>query len=159
MRHVLDKLLKTSLAAICGFTVYDASSDAIMYLKAKTWIADGLQSRQDVVDALNSSKNQEEPGPLPVIGPWYDSSVVFSHHGMVATITIPCRGRNQASDVIVKAIRKGGMRSTLLYNMLEGEWDIMAIDLFLGMQGSSLVSVSLLDSETSTSVPPNKTIS
>jgi len=148
MRHVLDRILKTSLAVICGYTVYDASSDAYMYVKAKSWIEDGLKLRPDVVDTLNSGQNrQEESGSLPEIGPWYDSSVVFSHQGMVATITIPCRGRKQASDVIIKAIRKGGMRSTLLYNMFGGEWDIMCMDAFLGMQGSRLVSVSLLDSE------------
>lgn len=148
MRHVLDRALKTSLAAICGYTFYDASSDAYMYVKAKSWIQDGLKSRPDVVDTLNFGQNQQkESGSMPEIGPWYDSSVVFSHQGMVATITIPCRGSKQASDVIIKAIRKGGMRSTLLYNLFGGEWDIMCMDAFLGMQGSRLVSVSLLDSE------------
>lgn len=123
-----------------------------MYIKAKEWIHDGLQERPDVVDSLNSTRDQQlgdkggQGRPLPELGPWYDSSVVFSHQGMVATVTIPCRGQKQASDVIVKAIRKDGMRSTLLYNMFGGEWDIICMDAFLGMQGTQLLSVSLLDS-------------
>ena len=145
MRHVLDNVLKASLVSICGFTVYDACSDAYMYIKAKSWIHQGLKSRPDVVETLNDTRAREEPGPLPEIGPWYDSSVVFSHQGMVATITVPCRGTKQASDVMIKAIRKGGMRSTLLYNLFGGDWDIMCMDAYLGMRGSSLLSVSLLD--------------
>ena len=150
MRHAVDKVFKTTLGILCGYTLYDASSDATMYIKAKSWIEEGMESRPDIVHTLNhvpqKNPGTEGTGPRPRLGPWYDSSVMFSHQGMVATITIPCRGEYQASDVIIKAIRKGGMRSTLMYNMTGGKWDIVCMDALLGMQGSTLVSVSLLDS-------------
>jgi len=135
------------LSALCAYATCDATADAVMYLKTKQWIEDAIKNRPDFIQTLSESVTSDtEPHKSLQLGPWYDSSVTMTHQGMIATITMPCRGDTQASDITVKAIRKGGLRWTLLYNILDGSWDIVMMDALVGMRGGgSLFSTSLLD--------------
>ncbi|KAI8102526.1 hypothetical protein M9435_006124 [Picochlorum sp. BPE23] len=139
------------LSALCAYATCDATADAIMYLKTKQWIDDAIKKRPDFIQTLSASatvdtEGGKEPQTSLQLGPWYDSSVTFSHQGMIATITMPCRGDTQASDITVKAIRKGGLRWTLMYNIVDGSWDVVMMDALVGMRGGGkLFSTSLLD--------------
>lgn len=143
------------LSALCAYATCDATADAIMYLKTKQWIEDAIEKRPDFIQTLSSIDTEEEKEPQKSLqlGPWYDSSVTFSHQGMIATITMPCRGDTQASDITVKAIRKGGLRWTLMYNIVDGSWDVVMMDALVGFRGGGkLVSTSLLDTDASQQV-------
>ncbi|KAL4546982.1 hypothetical protein Ndes2526B_g07779 [Nannochloris sp. 'desiccata'] len=99
------------------------------------------QNHERFTSALGA-KNFSEFG----FGPWYDSSVNFSHSGLVASVQLPCRGPHQGSDITITVIRKGGLRWPLLYTLLGGEWEPIIMDAKIGMgAGGTLSSMSLLE--------------
>ncbi|KAK9846534.1 hypothetical protein WJX81_006124 [Elliptochloris bilobata] len=51
-------------------------------------------------------------------GPWYNASVDLTHAGHIASCKLTLIGRNSSSDVLIRAVRRGGQRSTLLYNLI-----------------------------------------
>jgi hypothetical protein len=153
--RTLSALVKVAMGSACAYATYDATNDAIMYVRASRWLERELERRGDVVDMLNLGKDEKEKGECAgsrladvSIGPWYDASVVFSHHGMVVSLNVPMRGRVKSSDVIIRAVRKDGVASPLLYNVFgAGKWDVMCMDALVGMHSSRMLSVSLLDQE------------
>ena len=136
VKTALKSTLRLALVGACGYATYDAVNDAFMYVLAKRWLEQGLQKHPAVMEQLGSD---------PDMGPWHDASVNFSHHGMVASVNVPVRGSAKGGDAIIRAIRKGGLRSPLLFNATGGQWDIMAMDVLLGMHSNRMISVSLLD--------------
>ena len=136
IKGVFGKATRLALLGACGYATYDALNDAAMYYLATRWLGERLNDRQDVKGQL---------GDDPEMGPWHDASVSFSHHGMVASINVPVRGSAKGGDAIIRAVRKGGLRSPLLHNATGGKWDIMAMDVLLGMHSNRMISVSLLD--------------
>ena len=87
---------------------------------------------------------EQELGANLAAGPWYNSSVRITHGGHVAAVTMPLRGERRASDVRVRLVRKGGLRWTLLYNLLMPEWEVMVMDALTGSEGGLPVAVSML---------------
>ena len=155
---VPKKLFGYVLSSVAGYAVLDALSDLAMYVRASNWVAEKAFENKEFMGVMQSAKDKKQKQNLS-FGPFYDSSVVFSHHGMVATVHLPCRSDTKGSDITVKAIRKGGFRWTLLHNMVNGEWDVVMMDALVGMeQGGRLVSLSLLDDEhlEATSVQANE---
>ena len=132
MSKLFSAAVKTTLACACAYTTYDATSDGLMYLKATHWIQDALKENPDFVKTLHTEEDTASPVSV-TLGPWYDASVVMSHEGMIATVIVPCRGTRQASDITVKAIRRGGVRSTLVYNIVDGSWDVMGMTAQVGI--------------------------
>ena len=135
-KTVIGNTMRLALVGACGYATYDAGNDAVMYLRAKRWLEQGLQKHPAVLEQLGSD---------PEMGPWHDASVTFTHHGMVASVNVPVRGAAKGGDAIIRAIRRDGLRSPLLFNLTGGQWDVMAMDVLLGMQSNRMVSVSLLD--------------
>lgn len=136
VKSAFSRTMRLALLGGCGYATYDALNDAVMYWVATGWLEGRLDQRQDV---------KEQLGDDVEVGPWHDASVEFSHHGMVASINVPVRGTAKGGDAIIRAVRKGGLRSPLLYNATGGKWDTMAMDVLLGMQSNRMISVSLLD--------------
>jgi hypothetical protein len=59
-------------------------------------------------------------------GPWYNSTIGFTHKGGIAQCTFQLLGSKQITDVNVKGIRGPGYASNLLYNTIgPGKWDLM----------------------------------
>ncbi|KAG7674937.1 hypothetical protein KSW81_002446 [Nannochloris sp. 'desiccata'] len=112
---------------LLGGTIYvtqDAISDLCLYTRCKALVMERAQNHERFTSALGA-KNFSEFG----FGPWYDSSVNFSHSGLVASV-----------------IRKGGLRWPLLYTLLGGEWEPIIMDAKIGMgAGGTLSSMSLLE--------------
>ena len=134
------------LSSVAGYAVLDALSDFAMYVRASKWVAEKASENIEFQKIMQLETEDRKQKQSLSFGPFYDSSVVFSHHGMVATVHLPCKTEAKGSDITVKAIRKGGFRWTLLHNMVDGEWDVVMMDALVGMQqGGSLVSLSLLD--------------
>ena len=85
---------------LLGATAYatqDAINDAIIYSKCKAMVMERAQNHERFTSALGANNFGEFE-----FGPWYDSSVSLSHGGMVAAVTLPCRGPQQGSDITVK---------------------------------------------------------
>ncbi|PSC69846.1 Mitochondrial import inner membrane translocase subunit Tim21 [Micractinium conductrix] len=82
-------------------------------------------------------------------GPWYNSSVLISPDGHLATVTLPVKGSRRSSDVTVRIVRRGGLRSTLLYNLVGGaEWEVLVMQAVIGMgPGGIPRSMSLLEQQ------------
>lgn len=160
------KFIGYGLVGACTYVTLDACGDALMYLKAKQLVADKALGNSDFIRMLGgndhsmhdaadkiqdstSDRRKKKSSSVPPsfsFGPWYDSSVHFTHGGMVVTVQMPCRGPERASDITMRAIRKHGFRWTLLHNVTNGEWDIVMLDALVGMGGGGqLVSMSLLD--------------
>ncbi|EFJ51900.1 hypothetical protein VOLCADRAFT_87563 [Volvox carteri f. nagariensis] len=59
------------------------------------------------------------------VGPWYNASIGFTQSGHIAAITFPLKGMKQITDVTVRAVRRPGLPSTALYNLLGGEWKVL----------------------------------
>lgn len=132
------------MGAVTAYYVQDAVNDALLFNVSKRLVTGKAGNHHQFLTTLGAHTFNECS-----LGPWYDASVTVSHGGMVSTISIPCKGPSRSSDIIVKLIRKGGLRWPMLYNMLGGEWDVIAMDAFVGMgqAGSVLTSLSLLESE------------
>ena len=146
-KGVPKKIFGYVLSSVAGYAVLDALSDLVMYLRASKWVAEKASENEEFMGFMQSTDDGKQKQNLS-FGPFYDSSVVFSHHGMVATVNLPCKTDTKGSDITVKAIRKGGFRWTLLHNMVNGEWDVVMMDALVGMEeGGRLVSLSLLDDE------------
>jgi len=162
-----NRLIGYGLTGLCAYATLDACSDALMYVRAKNWVRSQSARHTNFVQLLShgNSPGIGAPGASPTVkgednlgqksasslhfGPWYDSSVKFTHSGMVTTVQLPCRGDCMSSDITVRAVRKGGFRWTLLYNLIGGEWDVVMMDALIGMgPGGRLVSMSLLDDDT-----------
>lgn len=75
----------------------DAVSDLIVYSRCKAMVMERAQNHERFPSALGVSKFSEFE-----FGPWYDSSVNFSHSGLVASVHLPCRGPHQGSDITIK---------------------------------------------------------
>jgi len=103
------KLFGYVLSSVAGYAVLDALSDFAMYVRASNWVAEKASENKEFVVAMQSKEDPKQKQNLS-FGPFYDSSVVFSHHGMVATVHLPCKTDTKGSDITVKAIRKGGFR-------------------------------------------------
>ena len=136
LKSVVGSAVRLALLGACGYATHDAVNDAVMYFRAKQWLEQGLENHPDVLEQLGSG---------PEMGPWHDASVTFSHQGMVASVNVPVRGAAKGGDAMIRAIRREGLRSPLLFNLTGGQWDIMALDVLLGMHSNRMISVSLLD--------------
>ncbi len=135
-KAIIGSAVRLALVGACGYATHDAVNDAVMYLRAKDWLEKGLENHPDVLEHLGSD---------PEMGPWHDASVTFTHQGMVASVNVPVRGAAKGCDAMIRAIRREGFRSPLLFNLTGGQWDIMAMDVLLGMHSNRMISVSLLD--------------
>jgi hypothetical protein len=131
-----------ALGAVTAYYVQDAVNDVLLFNVSKKLIVQKASDHHRFLTSIGAHTLDECS-----LGPWYDASVTVTHGGMVSTIYIPCKGPLRSSDIIVKLIRKGGLRWPMLYNILGGQWDLIAIDAFVGMgqAGSVLTSLSLLE--------------
>ena len=139
---MLRRLGGLTLVVATAAVSADAVGDLIMFHKAEALIRQRASTHAQVLDTLGADAS------TLALGPWYDSSVTFSHGAMVAAVTVPVRGPTKGSDVTVRVVRKGGLRLALAYNLLGGEWEPLMMDALVGMgPGGSLVSMSLLEAE------------
>lgn len=147
LRKIASTTVQLAIGSVCAYATYDATNDAVMYYRGTRWLRRELERRDDVVAQLNGASGDDGTSIADVtIGPWYDASVVFTHHGMVVSLNVPMRGRAKSSDVLIRAVRKDGVASPLLYNLFgPGTWDIMCMDALVGMHSNRMLSVSLLD--------------
>jgi len=130
-----------ALAAATAYACETALSDSLMYLKCSALVRERAAAHDRFLSLVGN--NSEDSIRL---GPWYDASVKFSHSGRVAQVQLPVQGAARGSDVIVRVIRQGGLRWTLAYNILGGDWDTVLMDALVGMgPGGGLVSLSLLE--------------
>lgn len=134
---MLRKVFGAALAATCGYAVADSVADSVMYCKCKRMV----ETRAAAHSALQSALGN----PLSA-GPWYNATVQITHDGHIATVTIPLHGAQRSSDVTVRVVRRGGLRSTLLYNVFgAAEWDAIVMQAVIGMgPGGIPQSMSLL---------------
>ncbi|KAI3428451.1 hypothetical protein D9Q98_007278 [Chlorella vulgaris] len=141
---MLKRLGGAALLGALAYTTADAAADSALY-----WRARGLVMEQAVA---HERLCRELGGPPLQAGPWYNSSVAISHDGHIATVTMPLRGNRRSSDVTVRVVRQGGLRSTLLYNLVGGgHWDVLVMNALVGMgPGGTPISLSLMQQ-----APPN----
>ncbi|KAL4428489.1 hypothetical protein ABPG75_002578 [Micractinium tetrahymenae] len=136
---MLRRLGGIALVGATTYMVADATADALMYLKAKSLV---------VANAEANERFKAELGAPLAAGPWYNGSVAVSAEGHIATVTLPVRGSRRSSDVTVRVVRKGGLRSTLLYNLTGGDWEVLVMNAMIGMgPGGRPISMSLLEQE------------
>lgn len=86
--------------ALIGATAYvssDAVSEAIMYMKAKDMILEKVATH----DRFLSSIHADDVKTIQ-LGPWYNSSISFSHGGTLVSIIMPCKGIDRSSDITVR---------------------------------------------------------
>ncbi|GLI59536.1 hypothetical protein VaNZ11_001430 [Volvox africanus] len=75
--------------------------------------------------AVQDSALVEQIGAPFDSGPWYNASIGFTQSGYIAAITFPLKGSKQITDVTVRAVRRPGLPSTVLYNMFGGDWKVL----------------------------------
>jgi hypothetical protein len=166
---MIRRITGAGLATATAYVTQDAINDLLTYNRCKAMVMEKAQNHERFTSALGANNFSEFE-----FGPWYDSSVSFTHGGMVASVTLPCRGPHQGSDITIKVciyhifciqiyyyyiasklplcclslqiIRKGGFRWPLLYTLTGGEWEPMIMDAKIGMgAGGNLTSMSLLE--------------
>ena len=94
---MLRKIIGYGLAGATAYVTQDAIDDAIMYLKCKSMVVERAQNHDRFIYALGASDIKEFE-----FGPWYNSSVTMAPGGMIAAVTIPCRGPAKGSDITVR---------------------------------------------------------
>lgn len=97
---MLRRLGGLSLVAMTGYVAQDATNDMLMYAKAKEMVRQRVGDSKDrelIIDALGAQSFEECS-----LGPWYNSSVMLSHGGMMTSVTMPCTGPTRSSDIAVK---------------------------------------------------------
>lgn len=94
---MLRRVVGLGLAGATIYVTQDAINDAIMYVKCKSMVEQRAQNHDRFLTALGGSDINEFE-----FGPWYDSSVTMAPGGMLASVTLPCRGPNKGSDITVR---------------------------------------------------------
>ncbi len=114
------KLLRTAATgALAGVSIYLSADILGEYTTYCNLRDQGLSfAHQD--DALRT-----QLGTPFEDGPWYNASIGFTQSGHVAAITFPLKGSKQITDVTVRAVRRPGLPSAVLYNLQGGEWKVL----------------------------------
>lgn len=132
---LLRKLGGASLLGALAYTTCDAASETMMYIRAKQLVEQRVHDHAAL---------RKELGDNLQLGPWYNSSVSITHDGHIAAVTLHCVGDRRASDIRLRLVRKGGLRFTLLYNLLTPEWEVLMMDALVGSEGGLPVAISLV---------------
>ncbi|KXZ41409.1 hypothetical protein GPECTOR_485g426 [Gonium pectorale] len=77
-------------------------------------------------------------------GPWYNASIGFTQSGHIAAITFPLRGSRQITDVTVRAVRRPGVSSAAIYNLIDGEWKVLDCNAMAPQAGGSVRPRSIM---------------
>jgi hypothetical protein len=117
------KLVGSALVLGTAYFTQDAFNDTIMYLRARSKALELCNNNPQIISDF---------GP-PLHSSWHDASVAFSHSAKIATLHIPIIGEKRSTDLKLVLIRKGGLRWSLLYNILSGDWTVMVADVQVGM--------------------------
>lgn len=117
------KLVGSVLVLGTAYFTQDAINDTIMYLRARSKALELCNNNSQLISDF---------GP-PLHSSWQNASVAFSHSANIATLHIPIIGEKRSTDLKLVLIRKGGLRWSLLYNILSGDWSVMIADIQVGM--------------------------
>eukprot|EP00879_Flechtneria_rotunda_P022801 GHRR01024081.1.p1 GENE.GHRR01024081.1~~GHRR01024081.1.p1 ORF type:complete len:160 (-),score=20.24 GHRR01024081.1:1051-1530(-) len=78
-------------------------------------------------------------------GAWYNATLAFSHRDKVAHCTFQLQGSKGVTDISVKAGRKPGYRSNILYNTIgTGTWDVLSCQAMVPSKGGLVKARSLM---------------
>jgi hypothetical protein len=124
---------------VLGVTLYagsDVANDLLTYRLLRSAARQLADEDQELLRQIGS--------PLG-FGPWYNSSIGFTHRGHIAHCTFQLAGSKQITDVNVKGIRGPGHASNLLYNTLgASKWELMACQAMMPAGGGTVKPRSLL---------------
>jgi hypothetical protein len=123
------------LAGVVGLSA-DLANDVVTY---------SILKEQAVELAGKDESLCELIGEPFVTGPWYSSSIGFTHKGHIATSTFQLTGTKRATDVQVRAVRRTGYPLTLLYNLVgPAEWQLMTCQAMMPGSGGLAQPKNLL---------------
>lgn len=90
------RVVGIGLLGASTYVVADAASDLLQYYRCASLVQQYATKHGRFLETIQAS-----PDDLR-LGPWYDSSVKFSHGGMLATVILPARGGTKSSDITLR---------------------------------------------------------
>jgi hypothetical protein len=132
--------LRSALAGfVLGITLYaggDVANDILAFQILRSQARELADNDEELLEQIGS--------PLKY-GPWYNSSIGFTHRGGIAQCTFQLVGSKQITDVNVRGIRGPGYASNLLYNTIgPRKWDLMMCTAMMPGGGGTVKPKTLL---------------
>lgn len=124
---------------VLGITLYaggDVANDILAFQILRSQARELADEDEELLEQIGS--------PLKY-GPWYNSSIGFTHRGGIAQCTFQLVGSKQITDVNVRGIRGPGYASNLLYNTIgPRKWDLMMCTAMMPGGGGTVKPKTLL---------------
>jgi hypothetical protein len=144
MQQQLRSALKSAIGgALLGGAVYvgaDLASDVYTVGVLRRQSLALAQQHAELRALLGAAADSPlQPGPL------WQSTLAFAQGGHVAHCTFPVAGPAAGTDIVMRAARRPGYRSTFLYNFVgPGEWDVLTCSAMFPGAGGLAQARSLL---------------
>eukprot|EP00775_Hariotina_reticulata_P006480 gene6480-biopygen8274 len=114
----------------------DTVSDLLVYSKLHS---------QAMHLVLHDSQLADTIGQPYQSGPWYNATLAFSHRDKVAHCTFQVKGSRSVTDIAVKAGRRAGYSSNILYNLFgPGTWELLSCQAMMPSEGGLVQARSLM---------------
>lgn len=128
------------LGGLFAYALADATNDAVTY---------SLLKRQAMQTVEEHVELKQQLGCPYAPGPWYNSSITFTHAGHIANMTFTLHGAQSSTEVSLRAVRRTFPWGTLLYNLVgPGEWQVVVMEALVPSGGGLPRAMSLLGTGT-----------